>query len=213
MKPFVDLTGKKIGRLTVGKWRMIGRFRYYACKCDCGENRSVEASNLRRGQSSCGCLTSEKSRQRIRHGDCAGGHITAERISWMSMKARCLNPNHPNFKRYGGRGIKICRRWMVYKNFLADMGRKPTPKHSLDRYPNNNGNYEPNNCRWATAVEQQNNTSVNRNFTFNGKTQSLSQWSKEIGMYHHTLVKRIVAGWTFEKAITTPVKRYNYGSN
>lgn len=108
------------------------------------------------------------------------------------MKQRCLNPKHEAYHNYGGRGITICERWKKsFKAFLKDMGRRPTPKHTLDRHPNNDGNYEPGNCRWATRKEQCNNYRCNQVVEFNGKSQTLTQWAEELGIKAVTLHARL----------------------
>lgn len=112
--------------------------------------------------------------------------------AWSSMKTRCYNRNSPNYRYYGGRGISVCDRWLnSFQTFLRDVGNRPGPGYSLDRYPNNDGNYEPGNVRWATKREQQNNTRSTRLVTFNGKTQSLSRWADEIGISFASLKQRI----------------------
>ena len=123
------------------------------CKCECGNFTIVRSRSLIVGTTkSCGCLNRDN---HIRHGHARVGLSPTYR-SWMSMKTRCLNPTPKYFQRYGGRGITVCLRWMDFKNFLADMGERPEGT-TLDRYPNNNGNYEPGNCRWATKSEQNGN--------------------------------------------------------
>lgn len=161
---FHDLTGRQFGRLTV--LRCAGSSPYggavWRCQCFCGQRCAVRGGSLRRGTTkSCGCLRRERTAERGRkgqaaftHGHTAEGKCSREYISWRSMIERCTYPKHKSFKDYGGRGITICERWLhSFENFLADMGLRPQGM-TLDRYPNNDGNYEPSNCRWATANEQ-----------------------------------------------------------
>lgn len=112
--------------------------------------------------------------------------------SWCSMKARCCNSQNPSYPRYGGRGIKVCQRWLdSFSDFLADMGKKPTPKHTIDRFPDNNGNYEPGNCRWATAQEQSRNRRSNRVIEFGGVSRTVAEWADVLGVGYFTLARRI----------------------
>jgi hypothetical protein len=129
--------------------------------------------------------------------------------SYRAMKNRCNTPSYRAYDRYGGRGIKICDRWLGkdgFKNFIKDMGRKPSDKHSLDRI-DNNGDYTPNNCRWASQIEQKNNTSKNRFETIKDKTQTVSQWCRQYGINVSTIYNRERQGWSFEKALTTPINK------
>jgi hypothetical protein len=167
------MASRFIPRTQVGdtfmRWTVIadvtapgGRLRYL-CRCECGQEKEVDGPSLRAGTSrSCGCLQLEVVREvRTKHGDTsrAGGRkLPPEYIAWTSMKNRCTNPKCQRYERYGGRGIRVCVLWMgSYEAFLADVGRRPGPEYSLDRFPDYDGNYEPGNVRWATRLEQRQN--------------------------------------------------------
>jgi hypothetical protein len=160
----INLVGQRFGRWTVLAVHPE-RMRYgkagqaitvlWLCRCNCGTERLVFGTNLRRGLSrSCGCLISETTRQRSKkHNQAKRGKVTRAYHCWQHMKQRCLNPNNRDYPNYGGRGITVCERWRSFENFHSDVG-DPPPDKSLDRYPDRNGNYEPGNWRWATAKEQ-----------------------------------------------------------
>lgn len=134
------------------------------------------------------------------HGD----HGTPESKAWKAMRQRCRNPRCREWKFYGGRGIGICQEWDDYPRFLADMGRRPSAKHSLDRIDNSRG-YEPSNCRWATDTEQCRNRRNNHLITSGSETLSVAAWSARTGIPYSTLLFRIRAGWDVERALTAPI--------
>lgn len=121
---------------------------------------------------------------------------------------RCRNVDAVSFPDYGGRGITVCDRWLDFVNFLADMGPRPSPKHSIDRFPDNDGNYEPGNCRWATIKEQMNNKRNNHREVHNGVTKTLAEWENCAGISANTLSMRLSRGWSIGRAIETPVRVY-----
>ena len=129
---------------------------------------------------------------------------------WTSLKARCLNPRRKEFHRYGGRGITVCARWLnSFDNFFKDVGLRPSPVHQIERI-DNNGNYEPPNCKWATRKEQSNNTRRTHMLTFRGKTQSVQLWSEESGLPYYTLLQRIIKlGWSTEKSLTVAARKFS----
>lgn len=196
----IDLTGIRFGRLVV--IRRAGQrnsFALWACACDCGGSAVVMGVSLRRGATkSCGCLRRDVSTARFTTHGAVG---TPEHCSWNAMLGRCNNPNNKKWSRYGGRGITVCERWREFENFLADMGHRPSISHSIDRI-NNEGNYEPSNCRWATQSQQQNNRSTNLNLSAFGMTMNLKQWSTHLSVDYSTLQRRLAKQWPLEKVLS-----------
>jgi len=156
-----DLTDKVFGRLTVlGYSKTIEKRAYWNCLCSCGNTTEVQAQQLTCDKTkSCGCLNVEKIVSRsTKHGQ----SVTPEYKAYFAMKNRCYNEKSEQYKDWGGRGIKVCDRWLEsFENFLADMGARPSKNHSIDR-KDVNGNYEPSNCRWATKLEQGENRRPNK---------------------------------------------------
>ena len=153
---------------------------------------------------SCGCLNRDNiiARSTI-HGAAKRGLNTPEFTAWMGMINRCTNPGSTDFQNYGGRGIKVCDRWRNnFSAFLADLGQKPSGRHSLDRV-DTNGNYEPENCRWATPSEQARNRRSNRLLTHGGHTACVAEWSEISGIHSHDIRNRLRRGWSVERTLTT----------
>lgn len=129
----------------------------------------------------------------------------SSRTAWGQMIARCYDPKNHKYKSYGARGIRVCDRWICYRLFMEDMGERPQGK-TLDRI-NNDGDYSPDNCRWATYSDQSQNRRDNNNITFNGQTKCLTEWERITGIYRKTIHKRLNSGWSIEDALTRPVQK------
>lgn len=179
------------------------------CECACGTRFDCIWQSLRTGNTrSCGCLRSDSSSKngplRARHGHARGGRRTPEYRVWVGMHTRCYNDKTALYLRYGGRGICVCERWHVFENFLSDMGPRPSGL-SLDRI-DNDGNYEPVNCRWATPVEQCRNRSDNVFFEHDGHRATLVEWSERTGFTTECIWQRIRRGWSLKDALTKPLR-------
>jgi hypothetical protein len=195
----MDIIGQRFGRLVVkGMASRDSRGKYlWLCDCDCGQRTIVSGDNLRSGHTkSCGCLRGEN------HGR-AG---TSLYKLWSEMKRRCNNPNSEKYANYGGRGIRVCDKWAdSFEAFRQDVGPRPSSRHSLDRI-DNNGDYEPGNVRWATPIEQANNTRCNRRLTFRGETATMAEWGRRVDISPVTLHMRLKRGWSVKRALTEPVR-------
>lgn len=209
----IDFTGKRFGRLTVVRFAGRGKRKLliWECLCDCGKTCLCYGNGLTSGaKRSCGCLGSEATSRRSKtHG--MTGSITW--TSWHSMRDRCERPGHIGYHLYGGRGITVCERWKSFENFLADMGERPSKDHQIER-KDNNGNYEPSNCRWATRKEQARNRRTQTMLTYNGETLCVSEWAERLGVERGRLQNRINLGWPADRILTEPIAaRRNFGRN
>lgn len=212
-KELVADIGMRFGKLVVTSRapKIEGRKKIrWNCLCDCGNTTCATTDTLRIGSvRSCGCLRREVvSKLKRKHGMSRSNAGMADKTysCWVRIKDRCTNPNCEFWHRYGGRGITMCERWSgSFENFLADMGEAPTGM-TIDRYPNNDGNYEPGNCRWATQTEQVRNRSNTVMVECFGRTQSIAAWAEEFNLEYDLVYRRIYRyGWSIEKSITTPV--------
>lgn len=202
-----EMAGKKFGRLTVIRRNGTkNKCAAWLCSCECGRTTTIDGSLLRRGNvRSCGCLADETwPPSRITHN----GSRSPEYKVWIAMRRRCHTKTDDHYDEYGGRGISVCARWRhSFENFLADMGKRPSAKHSLDRFPDNDGNYEPSNCRWATDAEQQRNRRISVYLTHKGERRLLVEWAERLKMSPFVLYERLKRGWSHSRVIETPVKK------
>lgn len=196
----IDETGHVYGQLQVIELAEGRKRTYWLCRCSCGAEFVVRGSSLRRG-----ACTACRSCANLKHGHACRTKITPTYRSWMSMRWRCEDPTCPGFKDYGGRGIKICKRWASFANFLSDMGERPGLPYSLGRIDNDKG-YSPKNCKWATRREQSRNTRSNVFVTIDSETRILTDWLKHYDMSNATYRQRLKRGYSIEDAITRPVQ-------
>lgn len=197
----IGMVGKRFGRLEVlaragsdkngnAKW---------LCRCDCGVEKPIYSQSIRSGATqSCGCMNKEINSANIKHGMSA----TREYKAWAGMVQRCTNPKNPKWPRYGARGITVCDRWRDFDNFRADMGPRPADM-TIDRI-NNDGSYEPGNCRWATQMQQGNNRGNNHLVVLDGKEMTISEAARQAGINLSTMRARIRSGWSFDRAAHQP---------
>lgn len=173
----------------------------WLCLCECGNKTLVTQSHLRSGHtSSCGCLHEE----RFCH-ETHGMSYTKVYYVWKAMLDRCYRVRNKQYMGYGGRGIIVCRRWMNFENFMLDIGDRPTEKHTLERR-DNNGHYTPNNCYWATRVEQNRNKRNNRYITIDNVTLPLASWCEKFNIDQTVVSKRLRRGWSMYEALTLKLK-------
>lgn len=220
-KPITLDVGQRFERLVVlactGKHPQGGLG--YSCKCDCGVGKIIRAAYLNNGRiRSCGCLKLDAfnamKKGRIIHGQAVGrkygmARPSSEYNTWASMIARCVNPNRPEYPRYGGRGIKVCDEWRFsFLTFLADMGPKPLGT-SLDRLDNEKG-YFKGNCAWRSAIEQGNNRRITVRLSFKGETLTPRGWSERTGLSANVIRDRLRKKWPIEKILLTPAREEKF---
>lgn len=207
MSTLKNLVGSRYGQFEILRQPERGRRgRWYClCRCACGTEKTAELGGLRVGRpSSCGCA-------RRKHGG-PKAYKTPEYRIWQSMLQRVKSLIPKVRRRYLDRGIKVCQRWQSFANFMADMGPRPSPQHSIDRI-NNDGDYEPGNCRWATLLEQQRNRSSNRLIEMNGEALPVTVWAERSGVPMQTAHARLRRGWQPTLALTAPVSAVNCSRN
>lgn len=201
MKEGIDLTGQRFGRLTVCfpysiKKINSGYVYHYWCECDCESSKAIRSDSLTSGGTkSCGCLI-RKYKKII--SDCRNA---PEYKTWIRIKRRCSNPRDIGYPDYGGRGIRVCDLWVnSFENFYADMGDRPSPKHSIERI-DVNGDYCPENCGWATQTEQANNRRTSHYITVGGATLTAAEWGRKTGIKPATILGRLKRGWDSANAV------------
>lgn len=212
MRTSIDLTGKRFGRLVVvtkSNLRTPSGGVKWVCECDCGSTFNALGQSIRKGHTlSCGCLHREAVSRMGKANATHGLSNTPEFRSWYSMKTRCYNEKSHAYPDYGGRGIKVCERWLnSFELFLKDMGPRPSVGHSIERN-DNNGDYEPGNCRWATRLEQSNNKRSNKKFNIDGELKTITQLAKERGILVSTLARRLSRdSLSIEEALSRPNRK------
>lgn len=204
----MDIIGKKYNKLTCLRKDETKDKRYYVFRCDCGNEKSIIASNVVGGYStSCGCV------KLLGNNTKHGGKGTRLYQIWKSMRERCNNPKTNRHSIYHDKGIRVCKEWddfALFREWALSNGYGD--KLTIDRIDGNKG-YYPENCRWATYLEQNNNTKNVKLITYNGKTQGYSMWERELGFPIGTISRRKLRGWEIERILTTPVNHFKANSS
>lgn len=205
-----DLTGQRFERLTVIErdCNDRGNGAYWICKCDCGNYNVVRGAELRNGHTkSCGCQKNENTSSRMRTH---GMRKTRLYNTWQCIRARCYNEKIRNFRHYGGKGIAVCDEWRNSFESFRDwaMANGYNDSLTIDRI-DVDGDYCPENCRWVDMVVQENNTSRNHYLTYKNETRSMADWARIKGLNYHTLRHRISLGWSVERALEEPIRKWN----
>lgn len=209
MREIADMTGKRFGKLTVialDCYIPKSRTTKWLCKCDCGKTKSIYKLNLTHGKSkSCGCASRNKTHG-MRH--------TPIYSVWHNMLRRCYEPNAISYPNYGGKGITVCEEWHKFENFYKDMGDRPDGM-SLDR-KDSKGNYEPDNCQWATRIEQANNKKVNKFYDINGEMLTVPEIARRNNASKGALYRRLYKGMSIDESLRSvmdEIRREIYTKN
>lgn len=200
---FKNLTGKRFGKLLVQKYvGRRGNFTMWEVACDCGVVKELSANALQQGTLSCGCFRLERVHEaKATHQMCD----THEYACWSRIKDRCERRANPSYKHYGGRGISVCERWRnSFELFLKDMGKRPDGTE-IDRI-DNDGDYEPGNCRWVSRLVNSRNKRSNRRLTYRDRTKCISEWAEELGIPPDIISTRLKRGWTVDDALNRPLR-------
>jgi len=200
-----SIKGKKFGKLTPIKLSINkeGSIEWF-CHCDCGNVKAVSATAiLNYNVRSCGCLLDENRKSFAVNQQTHGLSNTREYGVWCAMHSRCYNPNNKSYKHYGARGIEVCERWHRFENYISDMGARPIEGHSIDRI-DVNGDYSPENCRYASAKTQANNTRKTIYMEIDGQTKPLTEWAEIFNIKSATVRNRLRKGWADRDALTKP---------
>jgi len=208
MGKHAPMLGQRFGRLTIKRLHSKTSHHRWQCLCDCGETTIVTTPKLKSGNTkSCGCLRLEMLRaprpwQQKSEKAPKTWKSSREYGIWKGVIRRCYDPRGMGYHNYGGRGIRVCEQWRNdFQEFLRDMGPAPSRKHTIDRI-DNDGDYAPGNCRWATKLQQDNNRRTNHKILYGGTTKTLTEWARELGIGAHRLSTRLSRGWTIEEAFT-----------
>lgn len=204
-------SGDKYNRITLIKLDHKNKnyHQYWLCECDCGVKKVVNASSVKHGSiKSCGCLNNELLKKR--KPNLSHGYANKEKLYevWKNMKRRCKDKNNNRYEFYGGKGIVVCEDWdndyLSFRNWAMNNGYKDNL--TIDRI-DNNGNYEPENCRWATMKEQLNNQSRNRLLTYKGETKTMSEWATKLNITYGAINHRVQRDWSMERIVNTPMRK------
>lgn len=207
MPAIKDISGMRIGHLVVLKYegQDLRHHALWSCLCDCGKTIRVNSSNLIWGNTkSCGCL-----RKKLNTEKCTTHGLSKTRLYeiWAGMKKRCINPNSHAYERYGGREITVCNEWMDFPPFYKWAIANGYEEDLTIERKNNDGNYEPSNCVWATYKIQARNMKTNHRISFRGEVFCINEWAEKLNIAPGTLWNRIKLGWSTERAFTQPVRR------